>query len=146
MSPDVIHFAAEARRCARTIISVPWLVYKTRDARCFSSATFEGLLAAFSLKVFSTLHCVLLYCFENSPLVVSRKTDCFYKSLFSRGWRIKRGREEPMEVLIGRGQWLKWGEGEFLLFLPRAISAFWNLCKISVRKCSNGECGDVQLV
>ena len=51
-----------------------------------------------------------------------------------------------MEVRIGRGQGLKWGRGrELMLFVPRVISAFWNVCKINVRKCSNVECRDIQL-
>lgn len=60
---------------------------------------------------------------------------------------MKSGREEPMEVRIGGGQGLKWrGGGEFILFLPRAISAFWNVRKINVRKCSNITCRDMQVV
>ena len=56
-----------------------------------------------------------------------------------------------MEVRIGRGQGLKWGGGpgeggEFMLLLPRVIWAFWNVCKINVRKCSDGKCRDMLLV
>ena len=51
-----------------------------------------------------------------------------------------------MEGRIGRGQGLNWGRRRrVMLFLPRTISALWNVCIIHVRKCSNVECRDMQL-
>ena len=76
MSADLIHFAAEARRRARAIISVPCLVSKTRDRRCFSSATFEGLIAALSLNSSALCIVFLFIVLKAAPGGVKKNSYC----------------------------------------------------------------------